>query len=113
MNEPITIGDRVIAAIASAILVGITLIVAYAGIAYLGKVVALNELLENYQDIYKSSLAIVVLVGTFGFFIGTEKMLRLFGYLWGTERPKNTKFTMFLWSVLVAFIVIPILVNKQ
>ena len=113
MEKPVTFADRMLSSIASALLISITLVVVYFGIGYLGKVVAIGEMFENYENIYRSSLIIVALVAVLAFILGTQRTIVLFGHLWCTAQPRNIKITAVLWVVLLSIIVVPIFLFKN
>jgi len=82
-----TVADRIVTSICSVILMLITGIVTIVLFAKGGSVAALHiDLLEWY---WRLLLIFSFISGVLGFFLGSEKMLEVFGFLWGTNKPKD------------------------
>jgi len=100
-RESISLGDRLAAAVISAIIMGL--------MAFVGLVVStfgkrsfpiFVQMLRVYEAFPVWGSVVVLFAFAAGFVLGTKRVTELFGHLWYTAEPRRPGVTLSLWAVL-------------
>ncbi len=100
LNSSISFGDRLAAAVMSAIVVGLMAIVLSTFVIFQRKR-RLETLFQLYGTFPAWGSAVVLFAFAAGFVLGTERVTELLGHLWYTSEPRRPEITLTLWAVLV------------
>lgn len=105
MSTDVSVGDRLIAGVLSALIMAVMALVVPVSLAVLSRGRGL-ELLGVFGTFHVWGMAVVVFAGVVGLVLGSARVAVLFGHLWGTEQPRRIGVTLSLWGtlLLVAFI---------
>lgn len=101
-RESISFGDRLVAAVMSAIIMGLMAIVAQAIIMFIIRPYrTVGRLFQVYGASYAWGPVVVLFAFATGFVLGTKRVTEVLGYLWYTAEPRRPGVTLTLWVVLV------------
>jgi len=106
-QEKITIGDRLIVGLISAMSMGMTVIVAPMVFLVVGGEAA-GAILTNILNIQAWLMwvtSLMIMAGLTGIAIGPKRTIKLFTHLWGTHRPPNLELTFSLWCIVIGIAV--------
>lgn len=98
--ERISFSDRIAAAALSAFVMMIMALCFPIFLAVLSRGRGL-EILGAFGTFHTWGATVSGVAALVGFALGIERVVVLFGHLWGTARPQRPAFTLFLWSTLI------------
>jgi hypothetical protein len=105
-RESISFGDRLAAAVISALIIGFTAFLGPAVFIIGGQWVdTVESLFLVYGTFHAWGSAVVLFAFVAGFVLGTERVTEVFGHLWYTAEPRRPGITLTLWTVLVGIAV--------
>lgn len=94
-----TLSERLIAAILSALFVGITLLALPVAVLILTRGRGI-EFLAVFGNFHIWAIVVVALAALCGFFSGSERSTELLAHFWGTARPNHLWLTVGMWVVV-------------
>lgn len=100
-KNDITIADRVFAGIISALVMGVMAICVPVGLFVLGTRGRGIKMLAIFGTFHIWGTALVIVAGVVGAALGNDRVMALYGHLWGTEEPSRPGLTFALWVALV------------
>jgi hypothetical protein len=96
----VTVGERIIDGILSALAMGVTAVVAPIGVVVLSRGRGLS-MLGVFGTFHYWGISLIVIAGILGASLGANRVTTLFGHLWGTEEPQDIRMTLSLWIAVM------------
>ena len=100
-HESISFGDRLAAAVISALIMGFTAIFGPAVFIIESQHRSLERLSRAYRAFHAWGSVVVLFAFAAGFVLGTKRVTQVLAHLWYTAEPRRPGITLTLWAVLV------------
>ena len=102
-EDAISLSDRFVAGVLSAVVMammalGLPLLLVFVHGGRVSGGQAVVDLLSTFNF---WGVAVMVTAGVVGFILGPDRVIDVFGHLWGTQRPHRPVLSILMWTTLI------------